>query len=357
MKFSHEALAGTLAITLLVVVGVWYAQDPDGQHWPLSYLSAGPEKDPKPQCTINGISWSVDGTNLLSAIRGGATSELRLALHHLAGQGTRTPIDATDDVMTAAVLAADGHHVLIGSGQGRLWWLDTDSSESPSVLVDLAGHKSFFTAVAIAPDGRRVAGGTNDGTVYFYLCDPVCRPSVQLMARGRHSFASLQFARDGKRLVGSQRNGRIVVWDLVSGELLQEIAGHQAPASAAEITPDGKRVISAGLDDTVRIWDIATGRELWRGEFGQNGVRALAVSPDGRTAAWGGFHRKIIVWDLDRQEKQFEIAAIATSIHHLQFSPDGATLAAGGAGEFIFLYDAQSGAELRRIEAASPERP
>ena len=336
-----------------MTAGVWYAEDPVCQHWPLSYLSGVPEQAPSAECTIGGISWSEDGKNLLSASRGEVSSELRLALHFLDGQGTSMPIAATDDTVSAATLAPDGRHIVIGSVQGRLWWFDTDSAEAPPLLVELPARRGFFTAVAIAPDGRLVAGGTDDGTVH--LCDPDRRSSVRLTAPTQSSFGSLRFAGDGKRLVGSQGNGRIVLWDLNSQERVQDFAGHEGPATVADILPDGNRIISVGLEDnSVRIWDIASGRELWRGEFGLNGVRALAVSPDGRTAAWGGYHNRIIVWDLDRQRKKFEIATTATSIYHLRFSPHGTALAAGGTGEFIRLYDPRTGAEIKSVEVARP---
>jgi WD40 repeat protein len=344
MKRVHDAFAGTLAIGLLVAAGFWYAHDPNSQ----SYFTSQGATSGGPGVTVRQLSWAAEGTKILSANRGGATSELQLVLHDLNRQGLCTPIDPIEDTVSATALAPDGQHALIGSYQGRLWWLEVDAPEPPSVLIDL-GRRKVFSAVAIAAEGGLVAGGTNTGMVY--LCDPGRRSIVELVARDRSSFRSLCFARNGKRLVGSQVNGRIVVWDVENGKCVQEVAGHQGLTMSSEFLSNGERIISAGCDDTVRIWDIASGRELWRGEFGQNGVNSLAVSSDGKTAAWGGFVPRIIVWDLERQQKKFEIAAAASSIYCLQFSPDGTTLAVGGTDELIRLYDARTGAETKRFEA------
>ncbi|MGE5193733.1 MAG: WD40 repeat domain-containing protein [Deltaproteobacteria bacterium] len=354
MKHSHDALAGTLVIALLVTTGLWYAQDPECQNWPLSCFSTGPTESGISWVTINRIEWSADGQRLLSLCHGKVNSEGQLALHDLEPEGASVPIDAIDDLVATAALAPDGRHVLIGSNHGHLWWIDIDSTESSTPLVELTDSKHpFFSAVAIAPDGRLIAGSAEAGTVH--VCDPRRRSSVKLTAREPGSFRALRFARDGQRLIGSQTNGRIVLWNVVTGDVLQELAGHPGPTLTAEFPYDNKRIISAGLDDTVRIWDIATGDELWRGEFGLCGINALTVSPDGSTAAWGGFSRRIIVWDLDRQQKKFEIISPATRIYDLAFSPDGTSLAAGGSEEFIRLYDVQTGAETKRIEVASPE--
>ncbi len=71
MKLSHDALAGTLVIALLVIAGVWYAQVPDGQRWPLPNFGTARDKARVPLGTINGISWSADARNRLYDARTG----------------------------------------------------------------------------------------------------------------------------------------------------------------------------------------------------------------------------------------------------------------------------------------------
>jgi WD40 repeat protein len=351
MKLTPETLAGTLVIALLVAAGAWYAQDPASERWPLTGFSAGDAKgNGRLPVNINHLDWSADGRKLLARIRGENDSEARLALIDVALPDRQSELEAVDDTVSAAVLAPEAQHVLAASVAGRLWRLCPESSDLPTPLIESPVPTSF-TAMAITTDGGMVAAGTSQGTVY--LCDAVRRSPIVLSGTDPESMTDLHFDRDGMRLLGAKRNGRICLWDVASGDVLQEFTGHKGQAMAAVFLSDGKRIISAGLDDTVRIWEIDSGLEIWRGEFELKGVSTLAVSADGRTAAWAGFSPRIIMWDLHRHAKKFEIPTSAKCVLHLKFSPDGTLLAAAGQDDSIRLYDVWTGAETRRIEIAS----
>jgi WD40 repeat protein len=354
MKLAPETLAGIVLISALVAAGVWCSRDPDDPQWPLSYLSTGAGGGSISKfVAVNDFDWSADGQKLLLRFRGEGTAESRLALHDLGKGTTSIPFDVAGESAGAAALAPDGRHVLLGTSEGHLWWIDPAYDDVAPPLIDLP-RRTLVTSVAITGDSRLVAGGTNSGRVYVY--DLLQKTSIILAAHDQTSVAALRFSRDGEQLVGAQNSGRISLWNVATGESLREFPGHSELARGAEFLPDGKRLISAGLDDTVRIWDIASGRELWRGEFGLYGVRALAVSSDGNTAAWGGHNCKIVVWDLDHNRKKFEIATSATCIYHLQFSADGTTLATSGQEEVIRLYDMRTAAEKTRIDVTGAAR-
>jgi len=352
MKTWQGTLAGMLCILAIVAAGVWHANHPDLP--PLSTFASGSGSgSPLSDFSVHRIEWSADGRLLLSLSRGGLNAELRLALHDIHHKTTRLPIDAMGNRVLSAALAADGRHVLVGSNQGRLWWIAADSSEMPVPLVELPDATSFFSATAIASDGHQVSGGTNTGLIY--VCDLARTTPVTLTPSQNSSVVDLRFSNDRQRLVSAQGNGCISQWELSNGALSQELVGCPGSCQRADSLPDGSRIISVGLDDAVRIWDVARGRELWHGEFGLLGVRALDVSADGTTAAWGGHNHKIVVWDLERGQKKFEVVTPASVVFHLKFSPDGSLLAAAGRDGAIRLYDALTGTENDAILIAGPD--
>jgi WD40 repeat protein len=352
MKLAPETLAGTVLISALVAAGVWYSRDPEDQQWPLSYLSTGTGGGSTPVLVaVNHFDWSADGHKLLVRFRGGSSAETRLALHDL-GQGTAPiSIDVAGESVSTAALAPDGRHILLGTHEGHVWWVDPTSFEVAPSLFDLP-HLSFITSAAITGDGRLVGAGTNSGSICLY--DLAQKKFVILTTDQQGTVRDLRFSPNGLRMIDARSNGRIYLWDVATAEVVQEFAGNGESIQAAEFLQDGKCIITAGLDGTVRIWDIASGRELWRGDFELYGITTLAVSPDGTTAAWGGYHRKVVVWDLDRHRKKFEIVTSTPCILHLEFSPDGTALAASGQEETVRLYDLRTAAEKSGIQVVSP---
>jgi len=69
-----------------------------------------------------------------------------------------------------------------------------------------------------------------------------------------------QWSADGTKIVSSDDNGTIKVWDASSGKEIISIAGKKS-AQSLYITPDGSKII-CNHGNTLKVWDITNGREL-----------------------------------------------------------------------------------------------
>jgi serine/threonine protein kinase/WD40 repeat protein len=74
-----------------------------------------------------------------------------------------------------------------------------------------------------------------------------------------------RFSRDGRRLSGTQRDGKVGFWEVGDGREYRPLArqaGHgKAHALQAAASPDG-RLVAAAMMDGVGFWDLASGSEL-----------------------------------------------------------------------------------------------
>lgn len=107
---------------------------------------------------------------------------------------------------------------------------------------------------------------------------------------GKHA-NSLAFSPDSKYIVaGGMLDNTVRIWDVETGEMLQEFIGHSKSVEIVAFSPLGDMVASGSSDNTVRLWDISTQSEIFsltdENAILSNGINGIDFSPDGRLLAW-----------------------------------------------------------------------
>ena len=99
---------------------------------------------------------------------------------------------------------------------------------------------------------------------------------------------ALAFSADGRTLATTAGDGRVLVWDLRSGEVRETLTGHTGAVNTLKVSDDGRTLYTAGLDGRVIVWDLAGDRRLarpFRGGRSRTPVirrRSRSVRPAGR---------------------------------------------------------------------------
>jgi COMPASS component SWD3 len=62
-------------------------------------------------------------------------------------------------------------------------------------------------------------------------------------------------------LISGSENGKIVIWDVGSRNVVGILEGHERPVVALAVSPDGRKIASGSLEPekTIRIWGIEGG--------------------------------------------------------------------------------------------------
>ncbi|ETO08635.1 WD-40 repeat protein, partial [Reticulomyxa filosa] len=71
---------------------------------------------------------------------------------------------------------------------------------------------------------------------------------------------SIQFSRDGKKLISSSLDRTTQIWDVASGKTLQILRERHINIRNARFSPNGKFVVSASKDKIVRLWNAISGQ-------------------------------------------------------------------------------------------------
>ncbi len=171
---------------------------------------------------------------------------------------------------------------------------------------------------------------------------------------------AIAFSPAGDTLATGHRDGRVLLWELNTGALLQALDRRVSAPSLGEITalafsPDGALLAAAKPGQgAVDLWRVPTGEFVQALEAGQ-GVVGIAFSPDGRVLAGSigrGQRPRVLVWDTDTWATQATLEDAGPTVAFTQDSSTvvthvGASLAASAPStdpeSAIVLWDMQNG--------------
>ncbi|MEZ0227032.1 MAG: hypothetical protein ACAI25_00280, partial [Planctomycetota bacterium] len=155
--------------------------------------------------------------------------------------------------------------------------------------------------VATSRDGRAALVGCISSLRPWDLDD---RKEVVTPPGHRSHVTTIAAVASSSRILTAGYDGRIVVWELATGEVTAVLGQRHGIIYAVTVAPDGEHVLSTGSDKKVKVWDARKGSEKPLREYTSHThvVHAVAASPRNAVAS-AGLGAKIHLWDLERGEK------------------------------------------------------
>ncbi len=123
------------------------------------------------------------------------------------------------------------------------------------------------------------------------------------------------------------------VWDIESGEQIEELVGHRPGFTVPVPVPVGDRALTFSDDGTARLWDPVTGRETASFEHGNaesGGIWDATLSADALNVVTAGSGDGVVrMWDAASAEERWSIEDLwsGTVGMSVNFSPDADLLA------------------------------
>lgn len=215
-------------------------------------------------------------------------------------------------------------------------------------------HVGPMHDLKVTHDSTRLLSASADGKVRVWDLD-TGRVLETLAGHRIERDISFDISPDDRHVVSGDETGQLRWWDVATGERFREILAHHKDdynhgIYAVEYSRDGSRVLSTGKDSLAKLWDSRSGTLLQTFAGHGGWVVDGGLTPDNAHVVTASFDETIRVWDAASGEEELRLLSGGDTASCLAFSPDGRHLAAGMRDGSIRLYDLASGEEVHRLQ-------
>jgi hypothetical protein len=209
-------------------------------------------------------------------------------------------------------------------------------------------HTTAITGLASSPWAPLIAVA-GQKQVLLYHSDTLSLLGILPFPEGQP--VDLKFSASGKLLLASggraAKAGRIVVWDVTTGEKFLTVGGEYDTILAADIRPDQSQIAFGGPSRLVKIFSTKTGEVVHKIKKHTDWVTAVAFSPDGEMLATSDRNGGISIWDPDNAQELFTLAGHKSSVTALNWRSDSKLLASASEDGTVKLWEMKEGKSVK----------
>lgn len=270
------------------------------------------------------------------------------------------------DTMNAIVYSPDGQRIITAADDGKIKVWDV---ESGFCIVTFTEHTSGVTACEFAKRGNVLFTASLDGSVRAWDLTRY-RNFRTFTAPTRLPFSSIAVDPSGEVVcAGSLDSFDIHIWSVQTGQLLDQLAGHEGPVASLSFAQTGGALVSGSWDHTVRMWNIFARTQTSEPLQLQAVVLDVAFRPDSKQVVVSTLDGSLTFWSVSEASQQGGLdarrdvsggrkltdrrtaanVAGTKSFNTVAYSADGTCVLAGGNSKYICLYDVQSAVLLKKF--------
>ncbi|HEX5751644.1 MAG TPA: TIR domain-containing protein [Archangium sp.] len=216
----------------------------------------------------------------------------------------------------------------------------------PALLV-LRDTTNLVSRAGFHPDGTRIILSNSEGTVRIW--DVASGRPLVTLRRHTRPVGSARFDPDGSRAVTASQDGTARIWDVASGRPLVTLEGHTDAVWDARFSPDGQRLITVSRDGTVRTWDAASGRPLHILARRPEEVGFALFSPDSTRAVTASNDGTVRVLDVASGRLLTTLSGHRAEVWEARYNPAGTRIVTASADGTARLWNADSGRLLATL--------
>ena len=180
--------------------------------------------------------------------------------------------------ISALAFSPDGTRIVNATMEGQIQMWDAEMGIELTSLVEqepdgathevkdggmtvTTSYKDPIFVLAFSPNGKRLAAGSQEQIRLWNMETGNWGKGISSINNREenravfHGSQALVFSPDNMILVNGDRNGKLQLWDITTGNELITLNGHTAEVETLHFSPDGNTLVSAAQDGTILLWD------------------------------------------------------------------------------------------------------
>jgi WD40 repeat protein len=219
--------------------------------------------------------------------------------------------------------------------------------------MEYVGHKKAVLCYALSKDGKRLLTGGGDGKIMLW--NTVTGDSLQSIESYQEPIFDIHFNSDETQVITSSWDARMKIHDLQTGKLITYFDFQNNSVYNLIFHPNDLYVFTARLDNTLQLWEIDTHKEV-RNFIGHTDIiSGIHLSADQKILLSCGWDGSIRLWDVGTGLMTKKFKGHTGAVHAAIFSPEGSSIYSAGADRIIRVWDINTTKVIRTFEGHNAE--
>jgi hypothetical protein len=216
-------------------------------------------------------------------------------------------------------------------------------------------HAPMARSVATSPWAPLVAIGSQR-QVLLYNTNTLELTGVFAFPEGQPNV--VRFSRDGRLLLaGGGRpaaSGRVVVWDITTGERVFEVGKELDAVLAADISADHKRIAVGDSHRIVHVYSTESGEMQYELKKHTDWILGVEFSPDGVLLATADRNGGLCVWEADTGHEYLTLTGHTAAVNAVAWRGDSNVLASASEDATLRLWEMENGTQVKNWNGKTP---
>ncbi|MBN2735559.1 MAG: WD40 repeat domain-containing protein [Spirochaetales bacterium] len=234
-------------------------------------------------------------------------------------------------------VSPDNEYILTGSSSGnsiKIWERKTGFLLTTLRCAAKNDYSFSLVSVKFTEDSKYIVSAGSDGTIEIHET----RTGALFRSINSGSVNKLILTKDGSLIIHADKQGKLLLWSIKSGELVKTISAHEKTINSLIFSRDGKLLVTGSDDKKIKVWTIPE-FNLLKEIDNTYSVESVSISIDGKYIFSGDANGRIHLWDFD-SGKHLRVLNIHTkSVDSIECTSDNKFFISGSSDGSVIIWN------------------